>query len=621
MQEIVKYYLPETELTPENLRSIASNCKKATHDLPVSPISISPAVPPSAGTSRIPDDCLEYFEISSLHVPNMIASTDTERAILQDISHLHQKLGCLLTDSQGQCRYMGSESGVSFNAAIKCFKNDGLNTPPIPDLIPGMVTVRMPLANQKPGQRDIPLPIQSACQRLIMRYFEEVHCLYWLYSSERFYNQLEETYRTPQKNQTASWKCSLYSILSIATLGSSYPENLHEVVAPAEYLEYAKSFLAGVCDEASLDSVRAMVLLATAMQSQGFSNTAYLYTSLAVQIATSLGLHCDKYTTSHGRVEKEHARRIWWSLVVFEQDISLRLGKPCATEDSFYPPLPSEAILPSGPYSPPDYLQSCSKLSQIAKTARKHIYKNPLMLGLKLEINTVQDIMASLTEWENTLTPHLRLSVMAAPLYRRPISILHLRYHSTRILVGRPFLLYQLVCRKKQKELPELNSLEFFTIACVVSAEQMLDILQGMVSEDLHSKLIALDFFYALDILQVFLALFALTKAEKEFNNVCKCLQVLQAMGTTGFGEMMISEVLFELMEWGLFPDHSDPRHSLQDLNASLSGLDAMSEFYDRVFGSDILLNQTSGTIFSQLDIPSDLPSEEEMGDILYASV
>lgn len=80
------------------------------------------------------------------------------------------------------------------------------------------------------------------------------------------------------------------------------------------------------------------------MQSHGFSNPAYLYVSLAVHIACSLGLHCDKYCTSYGGVEKEHARRIWWSLVIFDQDLALRLGKPCATEDAWQPPLPSEVV-------------------------------------------------------------------------------------------------------------------------------------------------------------------------------------------------------------------------------------------------------------------------------------
>lgn len=103
-----------------------------------------------------------------------------------------------------------------------------------------------------------------------------------------------------------------------------------------------------------------------------------------------------------------------------------------------------------------------------------------------------------------------------------------------------------------------------------------------MVSESTYSKLIALDFYYALDILQVFISVFALTKGEKQFEDICTCLKVLQTMGTTGFGSRMISEVLYQLTEWGLFPGCSDPLHYLEDLDTSSLGLDAMSEFYDR---------------------------------------
>lgn len=110
----------------------------------------------------------------------------------------------------------------------------------------------------------------------------------------------------------------------------------------------------------------------------------------------------------------------------------------------------------------------------------------------------------------------------------------------------------------------------------------MLDILQTMLRDENHSRLIALDFFFALDILQVFLSVFALTKSERQFENICNCVRVLQVMGSAGFGERMISEVLFELMEWGLFPDCSDPVHCLQDLDASLVGWDDVDGFYDR---------------------------------------
>jgi hypothetical protein len=195
-------------------------------------------------------------------------------------------------------------------------------------------------------------------------------------------------------------------------------------------------------------------------------------------------------------------------------------------------------------------------------------------------MKTLQSIINSLTSWEVSLPPHLRLSVPTPSLLRRPISILHLRYHGIQLLVGRPVILYQLLCQKKQQGPPESSFLNEVTALSLHSAERMLEILERMVLDNFDSKIIALDFYYALDILQIFLSVFALKKAEKQLQNISKCMKVLQAIGSAGFGEKIISEVLFQLMEWGLFPHHPEPLHSLQDLDTFLA-LDALTEFHE----------------------------------------
>lgn len=182
----------------------------------------------------------------------------------------------------------------------------------------------------------------------------------------------------------------------------------------------------------------------------------------------------------------------------------------------------------------------------------------------------------------DSIPSHLNISVPNAPLHRRAIAVLHLRYHSMRLLIGRPFLLYQLLCWKGQREAECHPSVSQFTDICTASAEKMLEIMHMMVTDDLHSNIIALDFYYALDILQIFICVFALTKAEQQFDNIRKCLKVLRLLSTTGFGETMISEVLFELTEWRLFPDCADPLDCLQGFDDSLLRVDAVNDFHDR---------------------------------------
>ena len=102
------------------------------------------------------------------------------------------------------------------------------------------------------------LPSRDACLQYVTIFFDEVHCLYWLYSSEAFHTRLEATYSDLGASATASWRCALYSIFA---LGSQKLSAAIDRRSSADYLSLAKSSVSKVCDEADLDSVRALVLL------------------------------------------------------------------------------------------------------------------------------------------------------------------------------------------------------------------------------------------------------------------------------------------------------------------------------------------------------------------------
>lgn len=87
---------------------------------------------------------------------------------------------------------------------------------------------------------------------------------------------------------------------------------------------------------------------ALALQSNGYLNSAYLQIGTAARIAFSLGLRLDKYSSSDSLVSRAYARRLWWTLFLFDHDISLQMGKPCMSGSSdachWRPPLPSEQV-------------------------------------------------------------------------------------------------------------------------------------------------------------------------------------------------------------------------------------------------------------------------------------
>ncbi|KAH7270900.1 hypothetical protein B0J15DRAFT_543821 [Fusarium solani] len=204
--------------------------------------------------------------------------------------------------------------------------------------------------------------------------------MYWLLSSEDFYLRLENTYSDPESLRSNSWLCSLHSLVALCVSGMPASDELSHSQLAYTSLESATLYASRVTDEADLDSTRALVLLALALQSNGYLNSAYLQIGTAARIAVSLGLHLDKYSPSDSLVSKAYARRLWWTLFLFDHDISLQMGKPCMSGSSevchWQPPLPSEQIVSPGSFTPHDYLGCCVSLAQLTTEIRHKLDNN-----------------------------------------------------------------------------------------------------------------------------------------------------------------------------------------------------------------------------------------------------
>jgi threonyl-tRNA synthetase len=102
MQDILKHFLPNTDLTPEKLRALALECNKADASpaaVPASTASLSPFVPYKL--LSIPDeDTILHDHIQEDLCPD--PKVESEDAIFRDVFQLQQQFGCLLADSQGE---------------------------------------------------------------------------------------------------------------------------------------------------------------------------------------------------------------------------------------------------------------------------------------------------------------------------------------------------------------------------------------------------------------------------------------------------------------------------------------------------------------------------------------
>ncbi|KAJ5414319.1 hypothetical protein N7509_000946 [Penicillium cosmopolitanum] len=371
-------------------------------------------------------------------------------------------------------------------------------------------------------------------------------------------------------------------------------------VSGEDYLDMAKALLSDVCDEASLDSLRGLILLALASQTHAFLNSAYLYAGIAVRIAFSLGLHLDKYFTP-SPVEKQHARRLWWSLDIFDQDVAHRVGKPSMIGSlenvSCKPALPLEEVFTAidrveaylkaklnsdtqpGPPTPAGYLELASSLTQLTKAMRHNLYIGPLEGGKRLTLYAFTTMLDLLREWHAGVPSYLQYDAPAPPLHRRPLCFLHLRYWNLVILSSRPFLLCSLLRREQLQQNSNSRSFEEFSDICIGAAGHSLTILQKMMDEHTLSSLLISDFYFVLDLIQILLVAFALRGSQSFLHQATN-----------------VPETLNELREWGVLSGPSDSSSAPQNQDVSGVEMEPDNGLYEAMFN---LGDLTEGDIAS----------------------
>ncbi|VTT81633.1 unnamed protein product [Fusarium fujikuroi] len=565
LRELCSNCFPDEELTISNLRRLIDENKKPAFktqtDITTPTMSLI-EVSAEAPLIECGDEPIDQGG-ALLHD---VEESQEEEILLPEIVNLHHDLGCLLADAHGEYRYMGAESGASFNSAVRSWMlRMGAATrsrEKDKDKIPGMLkvsppSVKSPLTDvaSSPGN-PCQFPSQDLLSACAARFFEQVHCLYWIYSAESFYTRLETTYSGDNGQMTASWLCSLHGIVALCASCEPSPNGLVNGQRAHDSLEMAKSLVTRVCDEADLDSIRALIVLSLAFQSNGFTNSAYLHIGLAVRIAFSLGLHLDKYSTKSGVVSQAHARRLWWTLYLVDQDLSLALGKPSMNsppnETSWKPPLPSEFVVSPGSHTPNGYLEQCIRLAQITQSIRQNLYDGPVHGGLKLSRTHINDSISALQAWLDHVPAHLHLSPSVSLSYRRSISLLHLRYWSTMMLVTKPFLLCNLLQGIEHVE--AIKQPIFATLAktCVSAAESTFEILESMVLHKVASSLVMADYLFALQALQVIHAACGLYHMDGHQARAKQCLRILLAISVSGYPKHLIPETLFQLQQCGL---------------------------------------------------------------------
>ncbi|KAI1410561.1 fungal-specific transcription factor domain-containing protein [Hypoxylon sp. FL1857] len=127
--------------------------------------------------------------------------------------------------------------------------------------------------------------------------------------------------------------CMQYGVAQHAGGGSAAGLNSHTDDAPNAsivgrwYYQRCQSLLTSELETPTIFTLQCHILSTTYLCAGSFPNMADSTCTLAVRTAYMLGLHLDPPEETPQR-ERELRKRLWWTLYVFESNISMKLGRP-----------------------------------------------------------------------------------------------------------------------------------------------------------------------------------------------------------------------------------------------------------------------------------------------------
>lgn len=169
--------------------------------------------------------------------------------------------------------YVDADSSLRFDHAARIARQSysSQRVSPIQDpaVLSPFITGMHPATSSQDGASvnpvkdlvDMRFPSRETCARYIDLFFEQVHCIYWVFSTEQFYSQLEKALEHGPASSSPSWLCSFFSIFTIvSTLPMDDPVPA-DINTPSYYLSIAKYLSLQACEVADVESLQAMVLL------------------------------------------------------------------------------------------------------------------------------------------------------------------------------------------------------------------------------------------------------------------------------------------------------------------------------------------------------------------------
>ncbi len=346
----------------------------------------------------------------------------------------------LLLTRSGEHRYVGTASSTYLAQKLNPAPDENLAW----DVHP---IYKDPSSLSRPSAPAFPqLPPYDFARRLYSAQYIYIGTIFSFLEPDVFEMRLKHVYgRTPDSKNRE--ECLAFcQILLVLAYGQMYSVNQwsgNEGPPGFTYFKHALWLLPDSHQEGSILFVEVLGLIAPYMQNLNRRDAAFLYIGLALRMAISLGLHQEATEPDMEITEREHRRRVWWSVYSMDRILSVKSGNPISIHDedidvAWPSPIPGVDLNPS----PPNVLTSYTKLSKILGSIGEGLYRKKHKSGTNL-LTSVQGIMNDLSHWMRETPPELRIdfSALDRPLSRESVSTF-LHYYQCINMTARPLLLH-----------------------------------------------------------------------------------------------------------------------------------------------------------------------------------
>lgn len=364
-------------------------------------------------------------------------------------------LGQLAMDENGQYRYLGKSSGYYLLQNSKTYQNGAFHFSNYGNRSKKRKT------NRSENVDPLELPPKDLSEHLIFLYFRHFYPFLPMFYKRQLYSTVDHPSIQP---------VTPLLLNAIYAVASRISPDIRVRTDPASadtagdiFFERAEKLLDESYDTPSIATVQSLLLLASHQHGAMKSARAWVYSGMAFRMAQDLGLHrnCDHWNIPPE--ERERRKRVFWCCFIVDRLTSAMYGRastfeekdcdipfPSVDDDNPIqyvdsdPSTNSNTSTSSTSTSPPpfrllDAFINLIKICDILGHVLKNIYyvRSLQYTGMRQADTVLSTWNKKLHQWKDQLPESLQIN---HALPSAAICQLHMIYHTTVILLHRPFI-------------------------------------------------------------------------------------------------------------------------------------------------------------------------------------